>query len=176
MEIRKAIEIYVTIPDATSEEDAENILYDALDSGLMNSSHNIESWNMKFIPDYDDFAYPFSSPFPGYKTDLVKSVDDVIYTGGSINNYFGKLTNGNWFAASDADGYVCELDADPVAYMDESDSNDIWYSDWFDAHLVNENFSPNELKSLWASILTRLVEDGKFTSDEATDMLNWLTD
>ena len=61
MEIRKAIEIYVRIPDAVNEDDAENILYDALDSGLMNSRYNIESWNMKYIPDFDDFAYPVES-------------------------------------------------------------------------------------------------------------------
>ena len=95
------------------------------------------------------------------------------YTGGNIWNFTGKLSNGNYFVASDADCAFVELDEDPTSFSDEDTSN-IWYSDWFDIHNVKEDHTEEEYHEFWTSLISWLTENTDWVEYTVEDILKWL--
>lgn len=106
----------------------------------------------------------------------VEYADLPEYTGGNIWNFTGKLKNGNYFVASDADGAFVELNEDPNIFInsDELDSYNIWVSDWMDGHMVKDYHSEEELREFWSSLISWLIDNDGWDEYTVDDILKYL--
>ncbi len=98
------------------------------------------------------------------------------YTGGNIWNFTGKLQNGNYFVASDADGIFVELNEDPNIFIDsdESYSSNIWDSDWMNDHMVKDYHSEEEILEFWSSLISWLIDNDGWDEYTVDDILIYL--
>ena len=98
------------------------------------------------------------------------------YTGGNIWNFTGKLTNGNYFVASDADGVFVELNEDPNIFIDSDEpySSNIWDSDWMNDHMVKDYHSEEEIREFWSSLISWLIDNDGWNEYTVDDILIYL--
>ncbi len=111
-----------------------------------------------------------------YSSIGVEYADSPEYTGGNICNFTGKLTNGNYFVASDADGVFVELNEDPNSFIDSDGlySSNIWESDWFNEHMVRDYHSEEEIREFWSSLISWLIDNDGWDEYTVDDILKYL--
>lgn len=106
----------------------------------------------------------------------VEYADSPTYTGGNIWNFTGKLKNGNYFVASDANCDLVELNEDPNIFInsDDPDSDNIWVSDWFNDHNIKEDYTEEEEREFWSSLISWLIDNADWHEYTVKDLLKYM--
>lgn len=94
------------------------------------------------------------------KTQIVNAIAD--YTGGNIYIYYGQLSDGNWFRATDGEEFIEICDSDTSV----DDAN---YYEFYEEHSI-ETLIGNEYESFWNEMLQWIIHNAPEGNYQADDL------